>query len=80
MQMREAENAPAADARAALEQIDAPSALVAVGREIGVAKEAEFSHRWMMVTSKRRRIACAEAACMPSHERWRMIRSMNSEH
>jgi len=46
MQVREAEDAPASYARAALQQIDATSTLIAVGRELCVAEHPEFRHRW----------------------------------
>jgi len=45
MQMREAKDAAAARTRAALQEIHASSALIAIGREVGIAKNAESCHR-----------------------------------
>jgi hypothetical protein len=42
--VREAEDPSTAHAGAALQQVDAPAALVTVGRQFGVAEDAEFRH------------------------------------
>jgi hypothetical protein len=57
MQVREAEDAPASHARAPFQQIDAASALIAVGRELRIAEDPEFRHRWSGIDA----LDCASA-------------------
>jgi hypothetical protein len=45
VQVREAENAAASDARAPFEQIHSAAALIAVRGQIGIAEDAEFCHQ-----------------------------------
>lgn len=49
VQVGEAQDAAAAGACPALQKVDAPTALVAIRREVGVAEEPEFSHRCIEV-------------------------------
>ena len=44
VQVPEAEDPAAACARAALQEVDTPAAFVTVGRDLGVAEDAEFCH------------------------------------
>jgi hypothetical protein len=44
MQVREAQNTSTAHTGAALQNVHAPTALVTVCRQFGVAKDAEFRH------------------------------------
>lgn len=61
VEMLEAEDAPATHAGAALEQVDAPAALIAIGCQLRVAKDAEFRHNGSEERSAGRRIR----ACRP---------------
>jgi hypothetical protein len=64
VQVREAEDPPAAHASAAFEQVDASAALVAVRGEHGVAEESEDAHRlscWRPVVALDAAIAIAIA-------------------
>ena len=72
VEMGEAENATAAYARAALEQVDAATTLIAVGGQLRIPEDSKLGH-WMRISRTAHTRAKRDTPSRSSHDTHRRV-------